>query len=214
MLKYNDCRYQLHQSIFKLDTKICANCQHRLSKIRVFVCNRLYLSPSMRTAHFRKRKQNERLLNRQILYFCSSSDSFTILPIVHLEKQYVAVGTVYYDEMDYVAKCPNAIMAVAYQDNTTVYRSICLFIILHPCSCLFRVLSSCLQIRIGTQESLLNALQVVTLAVNSITSGTTVSGSKPFAAFSGNMCGAMHTRDSGDYAMVLFDFSSKTVSIQ
>ena len=66
-----------------------------------------------------------------------------------------------------------------------------------------------LQITIGTQEEVLNAFQVVTLAVKNITSGITVSGSKPFAAFSGNMCGARHTWESGDYTMVRFDFNSK-----
>jgi hypothetical protein len=43
-----------------------------------------------------------------------SGDSFTILPIDALDMQYYAVGIV-----DYIGY-PNIIMAVAYQDNTTV----------------------------------------------------------------------------------------------
>lgn len=43
-----------------------------------------------------------------------SGDSFTILPTVMLGTQYVAVGPIVAIEY------PNVIMAVAYQDNTTV----------------------------------------------------------------------------------------------
>jgi len=44
----------------------------------------------------------------------NSADSFTILPNVHLGTRYVAVGTTF--SLLY----PNVIMAVAYENNTTV----------------------------------------------------------------------------------------------
>ena len=59
------------------------------------------------------------------------------------------------------------------------------------------------QISIGTQQVTLNALQVVTLATLNATSGITVTGSKPFAAYSGNMCGAFFLQaPSCDHIMV------------
>ncbi len=48
----------------------------------------------------------------------------------------------------------------------------------------------------------LNALQVVSLATKSVLSGIRISGNKPFAAFSGNMCGNMVNSDACGYAMV------------
>ena len=59
------------------------------------------------------------------------------------------------------------------------------------------------QITIGSQQVTLNALQVATLAIDDITSGIAVFGSKPFAAFSGSMAGIVSTTDhSMSYTMV------------
>lgn len=63
-----------------------------------------------------------------------------------------------------------------------------------------------LQITIGNQQVTLNALQVVTLAVRfEITSGISVSGNKPFAAFSGNMAGMVQAEDAFSYVMVMIE---------
>ena len=48
-----------------------------------------------------------------------SADSFTILPTANLGIEYVAVGA------RYITHFPNVLMAVAYQDNTTVGRFYC-----------------------------------------------------------------------------------------
>jgi hypothetical protein len=64
------------------------------------------------------------------------------------------------------------------------------------------------QITIGSQKVTLNALQVVTLAVNRITSGISVIGSKPFAAFSGTMYG--YLTGSSNYAIVVYYYNLKT----
>jgi hypothetical protein len=49
----------------------------------------------------------------------------------------------------------------------------------------------------------LNASQLVTFAVEKITSGMSVTGNKPFAAFSGNMLGYLTPLWNNDYMMVL-----------
>jgi hypothetical protein len=49
-----------------------------------------------------------------ILIELFSADSFTIIPTANLGTHYVAVGTIFR------VTAPNAIMAIAYQDNTTV----------------------------------------------------------------------------------------------
>jgi hypothetical protein len=59
-----------------------------------------------------------------------------------------------------------------------------------------------LQITIGTQTMTINALQVLTLAIKNIISGTLVIADKPIAAFSGNMCGYVQGDDACDYVMV------------
>jgi hypothetical protein len=59
-----------------------------------------------------------------------------------------------------------------------------------------------LQITIGTQTVTINALQVLTLAIYDIISGTRVIADKPIAAFSGNMCGVVQASDACDYVMV------------
>ncbi len=59
-----------------------------------------------------------------------------------------------------------------------------------------------LQVTIGTQTVTINALQVVTLAIVNIISGTLVIGDKPIAAFSGSMVGVVQSTDAYDYIMV------------
>jgi hypothetical protein len=59
-----------------------------------------------------------------------------------------------------------------------------------------------LQITIGTQTVTINALQVLTLAIKNIISGTLVIGDKPIAAFSGSICGYVQGDDACDYVMV------------
>jgi len=51
-----------------------------------------------------------------ILIELFSADSFTIIPTANLGTHYVAVGTLF----QLTREGPNAIMAIAYQDNTTV----------------------------------------------------------------------------------------------
>lgn len=126
-----------------------------------------------------------------------SADTFIILPTIHLGTEYVAVGTI-----DRITN-PNAVMAVAYQDNTIVSKKFGYM------SVMINALSPGLQITIGSQQVTLNALQTVTLSVTDITTGTRVTGNKPFAAYSGNMGGyvpcGLHPLDDYliyDYAMV------------
>ncbi len=64
---------------------------------------------------------------------------------------------------------------------------------------------SCLQITINNQSVILTALQVVTLSVKLNTSGFTIIGNKPFAAYSGNMCDAIQGDDTSDYLAVKFN---------
>lgn len=59
------------------------------------------------------------------------------------------------------------------------------------------------QISIGDEQVLLNALQVVTLAVRNLTSGIDITGDKPFATFSGNMGGEVQETDDPNYMMVV-----------
>lgn len=67
----------------------------------------------------------------------------------------------------------------------------------------FLTIHSVLQITIGNQQVTLNALQVVTLAIKYFTSGNSINGNKPFAAFSGNMCGRVYGSDDVcNYVMV------------
>ena len=104
--------------------------------------------------------------------------------------QYVAVGTI-----NFSLSFPNVIMAVANEDNTIVRPSFIRFIILE---------SFLQQISIGSQQVTLNALQVVTFASRNVTSGTIIAGSKPFAAYSGNICGDIFGQcETCDYVMVL-----------
>ncbi len=51
-----------------------------------------------------------------ILIELFSADSFTIIPTANLGTHYVAVGTLF----NLTSHGPNAIMAIAYQDNTMV----------------------------------------------------------------------------------------------
>ena len=57
-------------------------------------------------------------------HYCSSSDAFTILPIVDLGMRYVAVG------ISSNLQFPNAIMAVAEQDDTIVRLILILYVII------------------------------------------------------------------------------------
>jgi hypothetical protein len=82
-------------------------------------------------------------------------------------------------------------MAIAYQDNTTV-RNISFLIY-------------CFQIIIRNQTVTINALQVVSLEVCGIASGITVSGSKPFAAYSGNKFPFDESTQEADLEMVIDD---------
>lgn len=90
-------------------------------------------------------------------------------------------------------------MAVAYQDNTNVRAMIDSYIRLG----IVHIFVLFLQVTIDSQQVTLNALQVVTLAIKDIISGITISGNKPFAAFSGNMAGKVQPTDNAfSYAVV------------
>ena len=94
-------------------------------------------------------------------------------------------------------------MAVAYHNETNVRCDE----MLHLRYYRLIVFHFVLQITIGDQNVTANALQVVTLAVRYTISGITVTGSKPFVAFSGNMYGCGQVTDNADngqnYAMVM-----------
>lgn len=134
------------------------------------------------------------------LLYHSSADSFTILPTIQMGTIYMAIGNVY--SFDY----PNVAMAVAYEDNTIVSEIHDKFV--YKINNLFWF--SIAQITIGVQQVSLNALQVVTLAIRGIISGITITGTKPFAAFSGNMFAKMRPTDQHNYITVI-RFDNRTM---